>query len=113
MVDRAEPAQRTRMTFALELPQASLAEYRRRHDQLWSELREAISRHGGHNFSLHYDAAAELVFGYLEVDDPHAWAAGADCDVTRRWWAYMADLMPTNPDNSPIGHELVEVFHHP
>ena len=106
-------SRRTRITYALELPRASFAEYRWRHEELWPELREAIAGQGGHNFSLHYDPAAELVFGYLEVDDPDAWAAGADSDVTRRWWAYMADLMPTNPDGSPVSHPLIEVFHQP
>ena len=38
-------------------------------------------------------------------------AAIADTAVNRRWWAYMRDLMATNPDNSPVRVELREVFH--
>lgn len=106
-------AERTRVTFAMELPREALDEYRRRHDEIWPELREAITLQGGHNFSLHYDADAELVFGYVEVDDLDAWSAGAGSDLTRRWWAHMADVMPTNPDISPVSHELIEVFHTP
>lgn len=104
---------RMRVTFALSLPRDNLAEYRRRHDDLWPELRAAIARQGGHNYSLHYDADAELVFGYVEVGDFDAWKAGAGSEVTQRWWAYMADVMPTNPDNSPISHELIEIFYTP
>jgi len=31
----------------------------------------------------------------------------------RRWWAFMADLMETNPDGSPVVEPLGEVFHMP
>ncbi|MGV3639033.1 MAG: L-rhamnose mutarotase, partial [Adhaeribacter sp.] len=31
--------------------------------------------------------------------------------VVQRWWAYMADIMETNPDNSPVAVALPEVFH--
>ena len=29
----------------------------------------------------------------------------------RKWWDYMADIMETNPDNSPVSIDLVPVFH--
>ncbi len=29
----------------------------------------------------------------------------------RKWWDYMAPLMDVNPDNSPVSHDLREVFH--
>jgi len=28
-----------------------------------------------------------------------------------KWWDYMAEIMNTNPDNSPVVHPLREVFH--
>ena len=28
-----------------------------------------------------------------------------------RWWDYMADIMETNPDNSPVSIDLKPVFH--
>jgi len=31
--------------------------------------------------------------------------------VMRRWWDYMADIMETNPDHSPVVTELTPVFH--
>ena len=31
--------------------------------------------------------------------------------VMKRWWAHMADIMATNPDNSPVEKPLVTVFH--
>ncbi|KJT21734.1 L-rhamnose mutarotase, partial [Salmonella enterica] len=28
-----------------------------------------------------------------------------------RWWKHMRDVMPANPDNSPVNAELKEVFY--
>ena len=29
----------------------------------------------------------------------------------RKWWDYMADIMETNPDNSPVSVDLQPLFH--
>jgi L-rhamnose mutarotase len=31
--------------------------------------------------------------------------------IVKKWWTYMADIMDTNPDNSPVSIPLHEVFH--
>jgi len=31
--------------------------------------------------------------------------------IVQKWWAYMSDLMETNPDKSPVSIPLEEVFH--
>jgi L-rhamnose mutarotase len=31
--------------------------------------------------------------------------------VMQRWWAHMADIMETKPDNEPIATPLELVFH--
>jgi len=33
--------------------------------------------------------------------------------VMQKWWKYMADIMETNPDNSPVQLPLEEVFYLP
>jgi L-rhamnose mutarotase len=33
-----------------------------------------------------------------------------DNPVVRKWWDYMAPLMETNPDKSPVAKPLKEVF---
>ena len=35
----------------------------------------------------------------------------ADDPINRKWWDYMADIMDTNPDNSPVSKDLHLVFH--
>ena len=38
-------------------------------------------------------------------------AAIAETPECKRWWAHMVDVMPSNPDNSPVAAPLREVFH--
>ncbi|WP_418133923.1 L-rhamnose mutarotase [Adlercreutzia sp.] len=51
------------------------------------------------------------MFGYIEIDDPERWAAGADTAINRKWWDFMADIMETNEDNSPVSVDLPVLFH--
>lgn len=32
-------------------------------------------------------------------------------EIVKKWWAYMSDIMETNPDNSPVEISLNKVFH--
>jgi L-rhamnose mutarotase len=34
-------------------------------------------------------------------------------EVMKKWWAYMADIMETYPDNEPVAKELSTVFYMP
>ena len=50
-------------------------------------------------------------YGYIEIDDPVLWARSADTPINRKWWDFMADIMETNPDNSPVSVDLKPVQH--
>ncbi|EFW0797355.1 L-rhamnose mutarotase, partial [Shigella sonnei] len=49
----------------------------------------------------------------VEIESEERWNAVASTDVCQRWWKYMTDVMPANPDNSPVSSELQEVFYLP
>jgi len=100
-----------RIAFSLTVPRANLPEYQRRHEQLWPELRAAIAAQGGHNYSIFAVPELDRVFGYVEVEDLERWNAGAGSELTLRWWTYMAEIMPTNSDMSPLADTVQEVFH--
>jgi L-rhamnose mutarotase len=34
-------------------------------------------------------------------------------EIMKRWWAHMADIMETHPDNAPVAVPLTTVFHMP
>lgn len=86
-------------------------EYKKRHDALWPEMIEMIHEYGGKNYSIFLDRETNTLFGYLEIENEEKWDKSADTEVCRRWWHYMADIMDTNPDESPVSVDLVPVFH--
>ena len=48
---------------------------------------------------------------YIEIEDEEKWAQSADTKINRKWWDFMADIMETNEDNSPVSKDLNLVFH--
>ncbi|MCX7592087.1 MAG: L-rhamnose mutarotase, partial [Kiritimatiellae bacterium] len=57
------------------------------------------------------DPVSSRLFAYVEIEDEERWAQIASTPECKRWWAYMRDIMPSNPDNSPVSSPLREVFH--
>jgi L-rhamnose mutarotase len=100
-----------RKAFVMSVNAGSEQEYERRHQPIWRELEDALKSHGVHNYSIFLDPQTRQLFGYVEIDDEAKWKAIAQTDICKRWWAYMKDVMPSNPDNSPVAAELREVFH--
>lgn len=100
-----------RKAFLMRVHPDQHAEYARRHDPIWPELAEVLTAHGVSNYSIFLEPATSTLFGYAEIQSEAQWAAIAETEVCRRWWASMKDLMPSNPDNSPQSTELREVFH--
>lgn len=86
-------------------------EYERRHRPIWTELEAVLKAHGVHNYSIYLHPETRQLFGYAEIEDEARWAAIASTPECQRWWKYMGDIMPANPDNSPVSRELREVFH--
>lgn len=70
-----------------------------------------IHEYGGHNYSIFLDKETNALYGYIEIDDPVLWGRSADTPINRKWWDFMADIMETNPDNSPVSVDLKPVFH--
>ena len=97
--------------FCMKLYPGQEAEYEKRHNELWPEMKEMIHEHGGKNYSIFLDRETLTLYGYIEIDDPELWAKSAVTEINQIWWAYMADIMETNPDNSPVSKDLNLVFH--
>ena len=97
--------------FKMKLYPGQEQEYKRRHDQLWPEMVEMIHTHGGSNYSIFLDESTLTLFAVIEIEDEALWAKGADTAINRKWWDYMADIMDTNPDNSPVSVDLPMLFH--
>ncbi|EHS53976.1 L-rhamnose mutarotase [Rhizobium sp. PDO1-076] len=106
-------AQLEKHAFKMKLNPGMEAEYRKRHDEIWPELVDLLHDAGVSDYSIHLDPETNILFGVLTRPKNHKMAALPDHPVMKRWWAHMADIMASNPDNSPIAKDLVTVFHLP
>ena len=100
-----------RKGFKMKLSPGMEAEYEKRHNELWPEMAEMIHQHGGSNYTIFLDRETNVLYGYLELEDAEKWSKSAETEICRKWWNFMADIMETNPDNSPVAIDLQEVFH--
>ena len=100
-----------RKAFVMSVNAGCEAEYERRHRPIWLELEHVLKSHGAHNYSIFLLPETRQLFGYVEIEDEARWAAIAQTPECQRWWKHMGDVMPSNPDYSPVSRGLKEVFH--
>jgi L-rhamnose mutarotase len=100
-----------RKAFVMSVNPGREAEYQKRHTPIWPELEKTLKEHGVVTYTIFLDQETKQLFGYVEFKDQAQWDAVANTEVCKKWWAYMKDVMPSNPDNSPVSKELKEVFH--
>lgn len=102
-----------RVAFKMKLYKGFEEEYKKRHDKLWPELEELLKEAGISEYSIFLDSETLALFGVLKAEDPSALNNLPSKPVMQKWWAYMKDIMESNPDNSPVSVPLKEVFYMP
>lgn len=100
-----------RKSFKMKLFKGKELEYKKRHDKIWDEMKVMIREYGGRNYSIFLDEETNILFGYIELENEKLWSKSAETEICKKWWKYMANIMETNEDNSPITIELKEMFH--
>ena len=100
-----------RIAFKMKLFNGVKEEYKRRHDEIWPELKELLKETGIHDYSIFLDESTNSLFSVLKIENAEALNSLPANAVMQKWWAYMKDLMECNDDNSPISIPLQEVFH--
>lgn len=100
-----------RKAFKMQLLEGQAKEYEKRHNELWPEMKEMIHEYGGSNYTIFLDEETNVLYGYIELEDEVKWDKSAETEICKKWWAFMADIMETNPDNSPVSVSLKNVFH--
>jgi len=89
------------------------AEYKRRHDAIWPELVTLLHDAGVRDYTIHLDRETNLLIGVLIRQDGHKMDDLPSHPVMQKWWAHMADIMETTPDNAPVALALQPLFHMP
>ena len=102
-----------RVCFHLQVRPELMGEYRKRHENVWPEMKEALRATGWRNYSL-FLADDGLLTGYLECEDfdESVRAMGRE-EVNGRWQSEMAEFFEgldgSQPDRSM--RPLPEIFH--
>lgn len=99
------------IAFRMQLNRGQLAEYKRRHDEIWPALVDLLNAAGIRDYSIFLDEPTHLLFGVLRRTDDHQMDALPLQPIMQKWWAYMQDIMDSHPDHSPVSVPLIPVFH--
>lgn len=102
-----------RIAFKMRLLQGFEAEYKKRHDEIWPELRALLHDTGVSDYAIFLDTESLDLLGVLKLADGKTMDELPAQPVMQKWWAYMADIMETHPTNEPISVPLKEVFYMP
>jgi len=101
----------TRNAFKMKLKPGVVAEYKKRHDELWPALATALRAAGVSDYSIFLDEETLTLFAVQKLAAGHTADQLPQLPIVRQWWDAMAPLMETHPDHAPVCHPLREVFH--
>jgi len=97
--------------FKMKLKPGLADEYKKRHDAIWPELSALLRARGVSDYSIFLDEETNILFAVQKLNGSSGSQDLGSEAIVRRWWAYMADIMETNPDGSPVTIPLREMFH--
>jgi L-rhamnose mutarotase len=99
-----------REAFKMFLKPGCEAEYEKRHGEIWPELKKLLSNNGVYDYSIYWDKDTNILFACQKTKGGESSQDMGSNPIVQKWWDYMADIMETNPDNSPVSIPLYEIF---
>lgn len=100
-----------RVAFKMKLKKGFEEEYKKRHDEIWPELKALLKDQGVSDYSIFFDEETGILFGVQKVEGDTGSQDLGQNPIVQKWWDYMADIMEVNEDNSPVTIPLKEVFY--
>ena len=100
-----------RTAFKMKLKPGFKEEYKKRHNELWPELKTLLKEQGVSDYSIFFDEETNILFGVQQQSGESSSQDLGSLEIVQKWWAYMSDIMETNPDNSPVTVSMDEVFY--
>lgn len=92
--------------FKMKLNEGMIEEYKNRHSNVFSELEEQFKAAGVSDYTIWFDNESNSLFGYVVLVDEAVWDNIPNTTICAKWWEFMAPIMETNPDNSPVSVDL-------
>ena len=100
-----------RLAFKMLLNEGRIEEYKKRHDEIWPELKQLLKDAGISEYSIFLDEETHTLFAFQKVSNDDKSRDLSNNPLMKKWWVHMADIMSVNPDNSPVVIPLKEVFY--
>ncbi|MCW3807755.1 L-rhamnose mutarotase [Plebeiibacterium marinum] len=100
-----------RLAFKMYLNPGQKEIYKKRHNEIWPELKKLLKDAGVSEYSIFLDEETNILFAFQKVSGEGGSQDLGKTEIVQKWWAFMADVMKTNDDNSPVSIELEEVFY--
>ena len=100
-----------RLAFKMYLNEGQKEEYKKRHDEIWPELKKLLKGAGVSEYSIFLDEETNILFAFQKVSGDGGSQDLGQTEIVKKWWTYMKDIMKSNPDNSPVSVVLEEVFY--
>ena len=100
-----------RLAFKMHLNEGQKEEYIKRHNEIWPELAKLLKDAGVSEYSIFLDEETNILFAFQKVSGEGGSQDLGKTEIVKKWWTFMADIMETNPDKSPVTTELQEVFY--
>lgn len=86
-------------------------EYRKRHAEIWTELKTLLTERGVRDYTIFLDRKTNTLFAVQKsISESGSQEPGVG-GIIQKWWDYMSDIVEMNPDNSPVTIPLDQIFH--
>lgn len=100
-----------RLAFKMYLYEGQKEEYKKRHAEIWPELKKLLKDAGVSEYSIFLDEETNILFAFQKVSGEGGSQDLGQTEIVQKWWASLVNIMKTNPDNSPVSVSLEEVFY--
>jgi L-rhamnose mutarotase len=101
-----------RVAFKMYLNEGQKEAYKKRHQEIWPELKELLKQAGVSEYSIFFDEETNVLFAFQKVEEGKGDSQQlGENPIVNIWWKFMADIMEVNEDKSPVTVPLEEVFY--
>lgn len=92
--------------FKMKLNVGQIEEYKKRHNEVFPELVEQFELAGVSTYTIWFDEETNYLFAFVELENNDIWNNISETEACKKWWKFMASIMETNEDNSPVSTDL-------
>lgn len=100
-----------KIAFKMKLKPGNTEEYKKRHENIWPALKSLLKKNNISDYTIFLDEGTDTLFAVQNTSIQNSSQNLGDNDIVKKWWAYMSDIMETNPDHSPVSTPLKKIFH--